>query len=278
MKMILGTAQLRRSYGAVQRRDQPLDRRGATHLLRHAQERGIDALDTAPTYGDAESAIGVAGVTMPVHTKLDARLAPTKSVQRSLAALGRARIDLLYVHDPTEVLNPRSKVLAEAQEMVGSVVDRLGASVYETTEFEAAVRDPRIDVVQVPLNLLDRRFTGPMLQMAHDCGCEVLARSVLLQGLLADPHHAFRSVAALQRALADFGRIVDAASASAFELAIGWVANQGVDGVIVGADRARDLDQVLNALRAPVVTLNELAALDRMRTPGWPATDPRAWV
>lgn len=277
-ELILGTAQLRRGYGVVRRRSNPLLSSEACSFLRHAEQVGVDALDTAPVYGDAESTIGAAGTALAVHTKIDPALSPLASARRSLVNLRRERIDVLYIHDAAAVLDPQNSVIAEAYELVGSLVGRLGVSVYEVAEFEAALRDPRIEVVQVPMNLFDRRFTGPMLSRANDAGCAVFVRSVLLQGLLADPAgtHA-RAVPALGPHLEAVAQLAATSGTTALQLAIGWaVAQSGLAGMILGADSADDLDELQRIVHARLGP-HELDALEDMALPQWPLADPRTW-
>jgi aryl-alcohol dehydrogenase-like predicted oxidoreductase len=186
-ELILGTAQLRVAYGIARRLDTPPTPEHAQALLAAAALGGIDAIDTAPSYGDAEATIGRAAIDVPIHTKIDPAVPPAESLRASLSRLRRGRVEVLYVHDPAEVRRPSSTVLPEAHELVGSLVGRLGASVYDVEEFDAAAVDPRIGAVQIPLNILDRRIDDERLAEAARAGLHVYVRSVLLLGVLGAP-------------------------------------------------------------------------------------------
>ncbi len=186
-ELILGTAQFQSGYGIVRdsARANPSD---GPDILKLAPSLGVTALDTAPAYGRAEDAIGQSGCGLPVHTKLDPKRSPAESLSQSLKDLRRDRVDVLYIHDSAEVFRPESCVIDAASKLVGERVGSLGASVYDLPEFEAAVDDPRIGVVQVPLNLFDRRLTRDLIASASSTGTIVYVRSVLLHGILAaDP-------------------------------------------------------------------------------------------
>ena len=131
--------------------------------------------------------IGRSGTSLAIHTKLDSSLRPTDSVRRSLDRLGRDSVELLYIHDSSEVLKPESRVVAEAASMVGTLVRTLGVSVYSEDEFDAALSDQRIGAIQAPINLLDRHIDRQRLDAAASRGVRVYARSVLLQGVLVAP-------------------------------------------------------------------------------------------
>ena len=95
--LVLGTAQFQPEYGRSTRPH--VGRKGMdASILRAAATVGVDALDTAPVYGDAETAIGAINNAIPVHTKIDPALDPAASLTRSLDRLGRSHVEVLYVH------------------------------------------------------------------------------------------------------------------------------------------------------------------------------------
>ena len=279
LELVLGTAQLRRAYGALRADDADPSLERAQRLL-SAAAHAVDALDTAPAYGDAEATIGRAGVTLPVHTKIDPALTPAASLSGSLARLGREQVDVLYLHDADEVLHGSGATLPEAHALVGRGTRTVGASVYELAQFDAAVRDERIEVIQAPINVLDRRIDGIRLRAAAERSVRVYARSVLLQGLLVAPPPLVAErvgalgahVEAFQRAARDLGR-------SALEVAIAWVrALPHVDGIVIGALTPEELDEVVSAARSRQLAEDELDLVRALPVPAWEDVDPRRWT
>lgn len=273
--LVLGTAQLRMAYGITRRSTGAPSADDARRLLTAAAELGVAALDTAPGYGDAEDAIGRSGTTLPVHTKVDPARTPSDSLARSLGRLRRERVEVLYLHDSAEVLRDPSPVVSAAHELVGDLVGRLGASVYDVEEFDAAVRDPRIQVVQVPLNVLDRRIDADRLEAAAKQGVHVYGRSILLQGVLAAPPGAVEGLAphvvGFQALARELGR-------TPVELALGWVrALPGVQGVVMGAESVADLREIVDAWSAPRLDPEALAAVGALPLPPPELCDPRRW-
>jgi aryl-alcohol dehydrogenase-like predicted oxidoreductase len=278
-KLILGTAQFQSGYGIVRESEQT-DQSGSPGILDVAEALGIAALDTAPVYGSAEEAIGQSGCGLPVHTKLDPKRSPAESLSQSLQDLRRDRIDVLYIHDSAEVLRPESRVVASASELVGARVGRLGASVYDLPEFEAAVEDPRIGVVQVPLNLFDRRLTQDLIASASSTGTIVYVRSVLLQGILAaDPLELVGPTLPLRPYVVAFAELAQRANRTRRDLAIGWVkAISGIRGVLAGAESVLQLRELVASFNSPPLEDDLIAELEALPYPPATQCDPRTWT
>ena len=278
-ELILGTAQFQSGYGVVRDTEQAHQSDGID-ILELAARLGIAALDTAPAYGRAEDTIGQSGCGLPVHTKLDPKRSPAESLSQSLKDLRRDRVDVLYIHDSAEVLRPESRVVASASELVGEQVGSLGASVYDLPEFEAAVDDPRIGVVQVPLNLFDRRLTRDLIASAASTGTIVYVRSVLLQGILAaDPLELVGPTLPLRPYVVAFAELAQRAGRTRRDLAIGWVkAISGIRGMLVGAESVIQLREMVASFNSPPLDDDLIAELEALPYPPAAQCDPRSWT
>lgn len=278
-EFVLGTAQICSPYGVLRVNDTAVDDGRAEAVLAEAAALGVTALDTAPAYGGAESAIGASTSTLPVHTKIDLALTPADSLAGSLARLHRNRVDVLYLHDAAEVLRADSAVIAAAYRLVGDSVGLLGASVYEVEEFDGAVADPRVRAVQVPLSIFDRRVDEARLIAAAARGVKVYARSVLLQGtLLASPTSLVHPVEGLAPFIENLQRVAERLGRPIIELALGWVrALPGVRGLVVGAESVEQLRGLVAAFGSDPLTSAELSELRGLRVPAPHLCDPRRW-
>ena len=278
MELILGTAQLTRRYGVVAA-DRAPDAATAYAFLSAAYDLDVRCVDTAPAYGDAEDVIGASGLPFRVHTKLAPGVPPERSLASSLDRLRRDRVDVLHLHDP-DAVHDRS-ILDAARELVGDRVGTLGASVY-TADAARAAADAGLGAVQVPLNVLDRRIDDDLLTELAAAGVQVLARSALLQGLLADPERGLGRVDGLDAALRSFARAASDLCRAPVDLALGWLrARPGVDAVVLGAEDAHQLRRLSDALTAPALDSEELSVLEAVEhddgAPGGLPVDPRRW-
>lgn len=276
MEIILGTAQLAQSYGIMSRGGDPSHQ--APALLNSATRLGIRTLDTAPAYGEAEEFIGRNGKNFVVHTKLSASTEPAQGLEAALRRLNRDVVDVLYFHDPEVVLDPEHPQLEAAAGIVGVGARALGASIYTLPQFKAAVIDPRIRVVQLPINILDRRFADAMLQQAADGGVRLIARSALLQGLLGNPEAARGRVPALDGALDALREACSQLGRSPVEVAIQWVlARPGLYGLVFGAESVAQLQELMRAAQAAPLTLEEHGIIASLPKVSDDAVDPRNW-
>jgi aryl-alcohol dehydrogenase-like predicted oxidoreductase len=113
-------------------------------------------------------------------------------------------------------------------------------------------------------------------------GVRVLARSALLQGLLADPGRGLGQVPGLDDALRSFARATTTLDRDPLELALGWVrARPAVRSVVLGAEDAGQLRRLHTALLTPALDRQELSVLEAVEHETEAGTglpvDPRYW-
>lgn len=285
MEIILGTAQFAHRYGIMAQTSEAYSSRGISRgrnwgleLLAAASDLNIHTIDTAPSYGGAESLIGRRGGSFAVHTKLPKAGDSSLALASSLAHLRRISVEVLYLHDSEAVLDPQGPRLAAAAALVGAGAEALGASVYTPMEFEAAVDNPLISVVQLPLNVLDRRVTDEALQNAASLGTRLIARSTLLQGLLGNPEAARGRVPSLDGALDAFLRSCASFERAPVEVALQWVrARPGISAMVLGAEHPAQLQSLIVAAEAEPLTIEEQNVLAMLFPTVGEDVDPRRW-
>ena len=187
MRLALGTVQFGLDYGisnqAGQVGDDALD-----DILTLARQLGIDTLDTAQAYGNAESRLGSRhSADFLLVDKLAPGILATEvatSVDNSLRQLARPKLDGLLLHRGQDASPALFEQLMELQRQ--GKVGKLGVSVYSPDELDLWLSQGYpLQLVQLPANLLDQRFlrTG-WLDRLQALGCEIHVRSLFLQGLL----------------------------------------------------------------------------------------------
>jgi len=277
--LVLGTAQLRGTYGAVGRPATARSDNEVDRFLRHAVDLGFSVADTAPAYGDSETLIGRSGLDLTVHTKIDPALDPVDSLTRSLQRLNRSRVEVLYFHDPRIVTHDPRRLIDRARMLVGDRVGSLGASVYSAHELVAVIDDARFGSVQVPMNLLDRHIDDATISHACERGLQVFVRSVFLQGvLLTPPERIPERLSALVPYVDSVWTLARHVGISVTQLALGWVRSRpGVAGVVVGANTGRELESLAEAWAAPPLDEDALRRCAALTVPSSEACDPRSW-
>ena len=254
-------------------------------------DAGIVAFDCADIYTGVEELIGTflarfaaargraAAAGIRVHTKFVPDLAAlsridrpsvARVVDRSLARLGRERLDLVQFHwwdfaapGWTECAGHLAALQAAGK------IDRIGVTNFDERHL-ARIIEAGVDVVsaQVQYSLLDRRPEGGFLEWAGANRVAVLAYGALAGGFLTDrwlgepdPGFAFanRSLVKYRLIIEEFGGwglfqallralrgIADRRSADIAAVAVRWMLDAaGVVAVILGARYADRLDRTL---------------------------------
>ena len=198
--LALGTVQFGLPYGVANSQGQVSIEHAET-MLRVARTAGIDTLDTAIAYGEAETMLGRIGVSgFRIISKLPA-LHDVKGavedwvlaqVEASLQRLHVSRLSGLMLHMPDDLLGPHGVGLASGLQRArdSGLVERIGLSVYSPEQLTALVDRLPLEIIQIPFNIFDRRFfeTGWLDRLIAG-GVEIHARSAFLQGLLLmQPH------------------------------------------------------------------------------------------
>lgn len=251
----IGTAALAMAYGPPEAA-QPAPSRGeAVAALRLAFDSGVTLVDTAPAYEGAEAFVGEAirgrDETL-VATKVtlrDGGSGVRASVERSLKLLGRDRIDLLQVHNAsTEVVRDRAVLRELSALRAEGLVGALGATTYDEDSALAVIGSDTFESVQLPYNGLDRRAERRILPEADKSGCGVLARSVLMRGLLSPAAQSLpRGWEPMRQAIDDFRRALGAEWDELPAAALAFVASApGVACAITGPRDGAEFSRLID--------------------------------
>jgi aryl-alcohol dehydrogenase-like predicted oxidoreductase len=263
MKIALGGVQFGTPYG-VSNNEGKTSKKQALSILNFAQKKGIRMIDTAPSYGDSERVLGKLfdGEEWEIITKtisFNSKDINEKQIEqlrrffrKSLASLHKKSIYGLLVHSCNDLLKPGGeKIFKEMEKFRNSgLVRKIGVSVYDSNQIDRLLDEYDIDIVQLPINILDQRLINSgHLKRLKDCNVEIHARSVFLQGLLLMPSEDIPSY--FNPILDDLIKIKKAASGigvSSLELALSFVASvKEVDKVIIGVNEVKQLMEIINA-------------------------------
>lgn len=300
-ELVLGAVQLGLPYGATNKTGKP-PRAQALKLVARATEAGIRQFDTARSYGDSEDRLGEALAekkSVRTFTKLspldelpsDAsrsaiRAAVDDSIEQSLAALRRDRLDCLMLHRPQHMHSYGGAIWERVLERLedGTVLC-VGVSVGAPQDAIRALECRDVRHLQLPFNLLDWRWreAGVIDLIAGRADVTVHARSAFLQGVLAandsavwpridglDPRDLVTRIAEITE---DFGR------ESAADLCLAYVRGQSwVDGVVVGLETEDQLDNNLKLFVKRPLSQGQCALVEA-RMPRVPENllDPSKW-
>ena len=260
-RLALGTVQFGLPYGIANEAGQ-VTRLAAKDMLRQAASEGIDMLDTASAYGDSEICLGEAGTQgFKLITKLPALPYCCADVsewvlQHGAASLTRLGVNTVYgmlIHRSEQLLGPHGAALYQALRELkdNGQVQKIGVSIYSPSELAALTTLYRFDLVQAPFNLVDRRLqTTGWLQRLKQEGVEIHTRSAFLQGLLLMPQVVIPTQFASWNELwRRWHRWLEDSNVSAVQACLAYPFSfTEIDRVVVGADSARQLEQIIGAV------------------------------
>lgn len=185
-KIALGTVQFGMHYGISNTTGQTTINE-AEKILEYANQIGINTLDTAYGYGESEVVLGKFHAD---RFKLVTKFLPESSegkIQTQLdCSLSRLKVNHVYgflAHRPKDLLENTTAWNILEKLKAKNKVKKIGFSLNEPREYFLLKEKGFVpDLVQLPYNYLDHRFTEVIEDLKSN-NCEVHSRSVFLQGL-----------------------------------------------------------------------------------------------
>jgi len=258
-RLALGTVQFGLPYGVANSQGR-VDFNEIKEILNYVQLSGVDTLDTAMSYGDSEEILGEVGVNsfriiskLPSIPKNISNISDwiEYSVYNSLRRLKIKKLYGLLLHAPSQLLKPEGEeifsVITNLKEQ--GLIDKLGISIYSPDELDDLCLKFSFDLVQSPLNILDRRLEqSGWLSKLKGMGVEVHARSVFLQGLLlmnsSERPDCFKYWQPLWN---QWEMWLDKHKITSLQACLGFVFSRNeIDRILVGVDSLRQIQEIIS--------------------------------
>lgn len=262
--LMLGTVQFGMNYGVANTHGQP-SFETVKNILKEAFDGGVNALDTAPEYGNSEEVIGKAlkelGLLNDFNTVTKIPAVPKNcdpeefienSLKNSLKRLQQEVISAALIHVEQDGIyldilnNMKSKGLIQS---AGISLNTLA----HKDDGENA------DCLQVPCSLLDHRFDHCFDHKGRHC----FIRGAYLQGMLLMPEDkVFISEVLSKR------KELEKLDIPMAELALRYLfAKPGKKSVLTGVETLEQLRENLRISQMPPLSAEELAEVDKIVFP-----------
>ncbi len=255
--ILLGTVQFGLEYGINNHSGKPSEIQ-VFEILDTAWKSGIDTLDTADAYGNAMKLISeyhrVSGNTFKINTKFKNVdfFGIKNKIKSDLLLLQCAKINTLFFHSYTEYKenghNLNELLRAKEEELISSI----GVSIYTNEELIDVINDSKIDIIQLPYNLLDNDFQrGSLLKIAKEKGKKIQVRSIFLQGLFfIESKEVPKNLATLKPWLLKIEAIAQLLNITMESLCFLYPNTQEyIDEIIIGVDTKEQLLRNLESLK-----------------------------
>jgi len=260
-----------------------IDQTAAFALMDHARVRGVTLFDTAANYsrGASESIVGAwlasrqpAPESLTIATKIYPPYTPeaiSAAVTASVARLGQATLDVLYLHIWDQAVETPATLIALDQLLKSNRVRVLGASNFTSDrlatvlQLQAKLGLRPFRLIQNNHNLAVQEVDAPLCQLCATHGVAIVTYSPLGGGFLTGKHQygvqpgsrfdvspghqdvyfnplSYERLARLQAISQRIGEPMP-------RLALSWALHQpGISSVLIGGRTPNHLDQAFDAL------------------------------
>jgi aryl-alcohol dehydrogenase-like predicted oxidoreductase len=290
-RLVLGTAQLGMHYGVANRTGKP-DFETALAIVKIAWENGINEFDTAQAYGESEAVLGrilsILGIAneAKIITKVNPEL---KLRGRSLKTALDESLERLQISALFGLMLHRENWLDDLNNGLGNIlqdfvrrglVGHVGVSLYSPARAVQALQSEIFDMVQVPANMLDRRFgDAGIFTLADSQGKQVYIRSVFLQGLLLmSPAEVPAGLDLIKPALANIDKLCAQYGFSRQKMALLYIKRKYPKAkIIIGAETPEQLEQNLNIWEDLQTLISDMEEFDNLPTADEKIINPAFW-
>lgn len=243
-KLILGTVQFGTDYG-ISNTQGKVSLKKVEEILEFCSGNGIDTIDTAQGYGDSESVLGNFNLK---NFKMITKINKNDTLENSLGKLKVSNVYAIMFHREDDIDLDSWKVFEKYKSE--KLVKKIGVSIYSPDRLEDIVNNFPIDIIQLPLNLLDQRFLS-MLSKVKEKSIEIHVRSIFLQGLL------LMKTENINKYFDGIKGIIDSIPKPAISYALSFVKNiKEVDKMVVGVTSLDEIKEIYNAYNVQVETID----------------------
>ena len=162
-------------------------------IYNFSKKNKINIIDTAQSYRGVEKIIGKSKLSsFKIITKFSINKKSNiinlySDFKKSLKNLNNKKIYALLLHDPWAITNKNIDLLNGFFDKIKKekLVKKIGISIYEKKDLGKIYKYIKLDIVQLPLNILNRDlYNNNTIKFLKKKGIEIYVRSVFLQGLL----------------------------------------------------------------------------------------------
>ena len=194
-KLCFGTANFVNNYGILKKKNKfsPKKIKDIFSLLR---KNKILNIDTATSYKNVEKKIGHFKLkNFSVFTKLpklpkkcmDIKKWSLTNINHSLDSLNTKSLSGVFIHHSEDLIGKNKIKLYEALLSLKKkkLINKIGVSIYNFNTLDKILDEFKVDMIQVPFNILDRRLaTKNYLNKIKKKKIQIHVRSIFLQGIL----------------------------------------------------------------------------------------------
>ena len=194
-KLIFGTANLCTKYG---NKVSYINEIKSKNLLNFAYKKKVKVLDISSDYDCYNVLIKQYNfknwkISFKISKKkidyLNTAINVENFIKNLLNSLNKKKIDYFLFHNSKDIYSKKGKIVFRVLRKLKKInkIGKIGVSVYSNSEIIKLLKKYKINVIQVPFNILDQRLNNTkLLKILNTRKIEIHVRSIFLQGILAD--------------------------------------------------------------------------------------------
>lgn len=193
-KLSLGTVQFGLDYGIANSNGKPSQEQ-VNKIINYVNSKELNCFDTAQAYGNSEQVIGEA------LKEIDNKFIISKfksdvftrtlfeSIEESLVNLKTNCLYGLLLHDSNLLYDWKDSYSQNVSTLIAEKkIKYFGVSIYNSEDFDLAIENDAINIIQIPFNIFDQRaINEKWFEKAKEKNKLIFIRSIYLQGLLLMP-------------------------------------------------------------------------------------------
>lgn len=281
-KIILGTAQFGMNYG-ISNKSGKIKSSEIFKILNYLKKNNINSLDTASSYLSSEKEIGKyykkTKKKFLITTKYTFK--DNKNIksqfEKTLNSLGYIPNTIL-AHNYKDYLNPNFfKEINFIKKKYP--IKNIGVSLYNVAELKRILNFKRPDIIQVPLNILDKRFLKKdLIKSLKKRKIKIQIRSVFLQGLFFKKENfIFRNFSNVKDKYLRLVKIANAEKMNLGDLSLNWTFKlKEIDSIVLGIDSFTQLKKNLGVLKKKL-SKNTYSQIDKININNNKIIKPYLW-
>ncbi len=286
MKIVIGTANFNQNYGLINSKIKNYYE--VKKILNYCRKKNIKYLDTSFSYNLSKKFINslnfknlniITKIKLPKKNKKKFIEDLEKKLMRELKFYKANKFYALLLHNSKDLKSKYGNELLKKilhLKKIG-LVNKLGVSIYETNELNLIFRKFTPNIIQLPINIIDRRFLEKKIILKlRKMKIQIQARSIFLQGILTKNPETLKSLKknkGLYEIISSLYNWCIKKNLNLKEACLLFIKEQkSINFLTIGVESLEELKQNLSSL-----SKNKNFDLSRFASENKKIIDPRKW-
>ena len=256
-KIIVGTSGFVKDYGI--NKSLGLSKKEIIRTLNQCKLNNLNQLDTAISYQHIEKKLGQVNLKkFIIYNKIPPLPKKCKNISqwlnfrinKSLKDLNIKYFEGVLVHNIDDLLTKRGDEIYKFLHNLKKkgFTKKIGISIYNFTDLLKIIKKYKFDIVQLPLNVFDRRLLFKnYLKKIKEKKIEIHVRSIFLQGLLLKENIIMPKYFEKNKTLKNWEQWCLKNKISNIQTCINFISSQkNIDKIVIGGNSISEIKQIKN--------------------------------